>query len=80
MANIDSGPAFPTPDCSAWDGPSRTAGMTLRDWFAGQALTGLVTPGSTEPAEPLCSPPELHRYIAELAFALADAMIAARGK
>lgn len=39
----DGGPAFPT-DNERQSGPStyHYAGMTLRDWFAGQALTGLV--------------------------------------
>lgn len=37
----DGGPAFPTTD----DNDPReygTCGMTLRDWFAGQALAGLL--------------------------------------
>lgn len=33
----DSGPAFPSPDTRGYDG---VPGMTLRDWFAGQALIG----------------------------------------
>ena len=41
-------------------------GMTLRDYFAGQALIGLVT--LTGPA----------KQIAEMTYEFADAMIAAR--
>lgn len=37
----DGGPAFPT--STAAEGPF--GGMTLRDWFAGQALIGLLHPG-----------------------------------
>jgi len=37
----DGGPAFPT---SGWQESSKTPiGMSLRAWFAGQALTGLLT-------------------------------------
>jgi hypothetical protein len=44
--------------------------MSLRDWFAGQALAGLLA----QPAEPEFGT----RYFAECAYILADAMIAAR--
>lgn len=46
-------------------------GMTLRDWFAGQALTGLLAgrqPNNAYPAE----------HIAETSYAMADVMLAAR--
>lgn len=36
----DGGSAFPLPPGSKDDG---RMGMTLRDWFAGQALTGILT-------------------------------------
>lgn len=35
----NSGPAFPRPDSGYTPG---SAGMTLRDWFAGQALVGFL--------------------------------------
>jgi len=35
----DGGPAFPRP----WTGPSKDNGMSLRDYFAAAALTGLLT-------------------------------------
>jgi hypothetical protein len=39
----DGGPAFPSVG-EGFGNPSHSApGMTLRDWFAGQALAGLVT-------------------------------------
>lgn len=46
------------------------AGMTLRDWFAGQALVGLVG-GEPEALAPWSS-------IAKDAYNLADAMLKAR--
>jgi hypothetical protein len=44
-------------------------GMTLRDWFAGQALQGLLA--STKTSDGLA--------IAKDAYILADAMLRARG-
>lgn len=59
-------PAFPVQDCAAYQYP----GMTLRDWFAGQALVGLLAHASGE--DPHKSP--------AMAFTLADAMLAEREK
>ena len=61
--------AFPTVLPKDWD--SVNEGMTLRDWFAGQALTGLLAgrqPNNTYPAE----------HLAETSYAMADVMLAAR--
>jgi hypothetical protein len=44
--------------------------MTLRDYFAAQALSGLINYYSPEPTE--------HKAIAELCYSLADAMLKAR--
>jgi|LakMenEpi03Aug12_release.lakeMendotaPanAssembly.Ray.scaffolds.fasta_scaffold08163_13 hypothetical protein len=65
----DGGPAFPSVG-EGFGNPSYSApGMTLRDWFAGQALAGAL-------ADPTCdlSPIEL----AKIAYKEADAMLAAR--
>lgn len=63
----DGGPAFPV-----WDTSQNVPlpGMTIRDWFAGQALAGLTARSSTVGA-PL-------RSFASDAYKLADAMLDAR--
>jgi hypothetical protein len=64
----DGGPAFPhvNPGYDGnWDKERQIGGMSLRDWFAGQALAG---------AE-LNMPPPL---TAADCYALADAMLEAR--
>lgn len=69
----DGGPAFPVM-FYALDSMGEMAireqfeGMTLRDWFAGQALAGI--------ALDVCDVPQ--GSVAERCYALADAMIAAR--
>ena len=61
----DGGPAFPM-SCTR-DGymPNVPEGMSLRDWFAGQALAGLLANVSNQ-------------VDARVAYAIADAMLAAR--
>jgi hypothetical protein len=71
----DGGPAFPLQD---WDECIQThrteTGMALRDWFAGQALTGftanprMIDSRSTSTLE----------IVSEWSFEAADAMIKAR--
>ena len=73
----DGGPAFPRPMSQDGDGSRAEAfvaqdGMSLRDWFAGQALAGFSAN---------------HRWLAdswvdtaEAAYRQADAMIRARGE
>jgi hypothetical protein len=68
----DGGPAFPTLDNNGQGLVLREWGMTLRDWFAGQALAGF------------CADPSNHELFddamdaAQNAYELADAMLAAR--
>jgi len=50
--------------------PTHTPGMTLRDWFAGQALAGIMAQGSGTSNAVEWAPEE--------AYAVADAMLAAR--
>lgn len=63
----DGGPAFPV----APDDLVGSKGMTLRDWFAGQALAGLSAQFGSELAPPA---------FAAFAYQLADAMLAARSQ
>lgn len=74
----DGGPAFP--NCH----PSSEPGMTLRDWFAGQALAG----GRARDTVPdwqldawfgkTATSIKREQIVARDAYALADAMLAAR--
>ena len=65
----DGGPAFPIPNATDMDGyvyaPEAT-GMSLRDWFAGQALAGLLTKLTDE------------ELAASAAYLCADAMLKRR--
>jgi hypothetical protein len=65
----DGGPAFPS---DYIPGTATTPGMTLRDWFAGQALSAIIlTPLSQNGCATFFGS-------ANEAYGYADAMIAAR--
>ena len=72
MTDKSGGAAFPMPS-----GPQNYAegGMTLRDWFAGQALSAIGTwwPG---PAD--LSSADIQKTRAKYCYEQADAMLAAR--
>ena len=59
----DGGPAFPVQN-----GYGQVFGMTLRDWFAGQALVSMGVEYTHE----------WHASVAECAYRYADAMLRAR--
>lgn len=65
----DGGPAFPRDNGKI----GGTEGMSLRDWFAGQALAGLM-------ADPGLRPTSLNevQHMAKRLYQMADAMLAAR--
>lgn len=70
----NGGPAFPGEQHETRDGSwnqTFEAGMSLRDWFAGQALAGLNASGPHD-----CGP----KGVAHDAYAMADAMLAERAK
>ena len=68
MSKSDGGPAFPTDQTrSLHKTPSVSGGMSLRDWFAGQALARLVESGVEQ------NFPEEH--IAGVCYRIADAML-----
>lgn len=78
MKKPDGGPAFPiaqpnVPPDQWYIGPLPTPGMSLRDYFAGQALAGICGDGI---------PGGHHRpeETARDAYAYADAMLVARDK
>lgn len=73
----DGGQAFPQPVTVGPNDDMYPAypGMTLRDWFAGQALAGITghkeTHGTVD---------EIGAAIANAAYGIADAMLAERSK
>lgn len=67
---IDSGPAFPF----AKEGLQFSTGMSLRDWFAGQALAGLLAGQYSESGRWNLSD------LPKESFEIADAMITARNQ
>lgn len=77
----DGGQAIPQPVAV---GPSDDLypaypGMSLRDWFAGQALTGLLAEPQAEDGEPgLGLGRNYAANAAKAAYRMADAMLAAR--
>ena len=70
----DGGPAFPRPEgwnglsCEEHSSNAPQAGMSLRDYFAAAALTGIMAYGGVIESE----------RAAEKAFKCADAMLAER--
>ena len=69
----DGGPAYPAFLPKGVD--SYNPGMTLRDWFAGQALAGILAfRGPDDTTETPCD------NAAGWAFEYADAMLAERGR
>ena len=68
MTKRDGGSAFPL---AAREGVPNTMGMSLRDYFAGQALVGLLTTLKVNPGHKA-------KELAVDAFTIADAMLAER--
>lgn len=69
----DGGPAFGHGDHQH----GGSAGMSLRDWFAGQALQGMLA-HATRYRPRSEAPANWHDAIAEEAYEIADAMLAAQ--
>ena len=68
------GPAFPV-ECNIENGFRDDTGMTLRDWFAGQALMGLMA--SERATDDAQYQPDV---AADRAYRMADAMLAEKFK
>ena len=66
------GPAFPVPADGATDGRTHDAGMTLLDWYAGQALQGR--------AHRFDNPHERRDLLAQDCYDIAEAMLAEKAR
>ena len=76
MSKDNGGPAFPNYGVwsnGCWE-PMPQEGMSLRDYFAGQAMIGLIT---KLPPDDMV---EFKQQVAESAYRYADAMLKARGE
>ena len=71
---MDNPPAFPLVS----DIIGHCEGMTLRDWFAGQALNAIVTATSNGQHHPARDGRSLVEGMTHDAYELADAMLSAR--
>jgi len=76
----NGGPAFPQnlPDDFVWRLPGNPGGMSLRDWFAGQALIGLIGHGNSLVSDEYNPTTTMADVVAGHAYFLADAMLKAR--
>lgn len=72
----DGGPAFPGAELPGH--PKHPPGMSLRDWFAGQALTGFLSHPAVLRYKGEVADREFH--YAAMAYELADAMLKQRGE
>lgn len=69
----DGGPAFPWREEDGAGGYCQHVGMSLRDWFAGQVLSGLH-------ANPAINREAFDDEVAAACYKMADAMLAERLK
>lgn len=72
MSSEKNPPAFPFP--AEYGHPAACGGMSLRDWFAGQAIGAIIRQCASDSG--VVSSPAA--YFAAKAYGLADAMLAAR--
>lgn len=79
MSGVDNPSAFPEVpgDFNGYEG---RAGMTLRDWFAGQALASIIDRAPVEAIQDILAGVRGGRPMAYGAYAIADAMLAERTK
>ena len=83
----DGGPAFPADELHDQTPPYRhllaSQGMTLRDYFAAKTLLGLFSMEANPRVGEICEPFRIDKHcddMAQHAYKLADAMLAARAK
>lgn len=74
----DGGPAFPIPlqPEQVWQGMAPFDGMTLRDYFAGQAVSQIIATCANDTTHGMSKAD----YFAGRAYEIADAMLKARGQ
>lgn len=72
----DGGPAFPMYHAEGGVVNINEPGMSLRDWFAGQALMGLIAYSGEAGDHALEAPDKLD--VTDMAYEYADAMLKAR--
>lgn len=73
----DGGPAFPQPATAEGHATNTPPGMSLRDYFAGQALAGMVANSLTD-EQVRATKSDPCAVVASWAYEYADAMLAAR--
>lgn len=79
----DGGPMFPIPDREFANGNwiYGHSGASLRDWFAGQAMVGILANQSLLNYVDGLSPQTPTRFVVSAqAYGIADAMLKARGQ
>jgi hypothetical protein len=76
MANTHNPQAFPVPEYREFSRGDNDLGMTLRDYFAGQALQGICA-YMRDNGVPFANSQEINEA-AELAYSVANAMLEAR--
>lgn len=78
MSKTDGGPAFPSPEWSDANGniAPMEYGMSLRDYFAAKAMQAVCAPSPVTGQYPQ---PNEYEWCANTAYAMADAMLKARG-
>lgn len=77
MSKETGGPAFPLQSIGP-DFPPGYSGMTLRDYFAAKALSGMLADPAVGTSHK--SPQEGAAALANVCYMLADAMLAERAK
>ena len=76
----DGGPAFPVVETHPVHGSRIDMGMTLRDYFAGQALVGLIGHGNSLVSDEYDPTTTMADIVAGHAYFLADAMLKAKSE
>lgn len=78
MSKDTSGPAFPCTEANGLN--NGVPGMTLRQYYAGLAMQGLLACGALTMAQDNRIRPFNEQEISDLAFHMADAMLAEGSK